>query len=24
LVVPYKREIYRELVKVFAGHAAKA
>jgi putative (di)nucleoside polyphosphate hydrolase len=24
LVVPYKRDIYRELVKAFAGHAAKA
>lgn len=24
LVVPYKRDIYRELVRVFAGHAAKA
>ena len=24
LVVPYKRDIYRELAKAFAGHAAKA
>ena len=24
LVVPYKRDIYRELVTIFAGHAAKA